>query len=199
MVCERPLTLTSQDVSPLFVSDFDAEHCSASQFQIIYLAFLLLYLFCSKPVNISKEKHILQELHLFEQSEQGLHQTHQLIHIISGRTSSCAQNLWNCSTERMEKCEKQLWWGSAMLKHPLKTGRTSQWTQYPSSVSCTCSMSDSSVSPVPFFTPLCGDSLVWEMESTLPSCSSGAVQSDPEGNRISEGFYWIWTLSDTPS
>lgn len=73
VVCERPLTLTSQDVSPLFVSDFDAEHCSASQFQIIYLAFLLLYLFCSKPVNISKEKHILQELHLFEQSEQGLH------------------------------------------------------------------------------------------------------------------------------
>ena len=73
VVYERPLTLISQDVSPLLVSDFDAEHCFASQFQLIYLAFLLLYLIRNKPLNVSKEKYIIQKTHLFEQSEQGLH------------------------------------------------------------------------------------------------------------------------------
>lgn len=73
MVCERPLTLISLDVSTLLVSDFDAEHCSVSQFQLVYLAFLLLSLIYSKFVNVIKERHLIQELHLFEQPEQGLH------------------------------------------------------------------------------------------------------------------------------
>lgn len=68
VVCERPLTLISQDVSPLFVSGFDAEHCFASLFQLIYLAFLLLYLIYNRPLNV-KKKYIIQKTHLFEQSE----------------------------------------------------------------------------------------------------------------------------------
>lgn len=60
MVSERPLTLISLDVSPLLVSDFDAEHYPASQFQLIYLVSLLLYLIDSKLVNVSKEKYLIQ-------------------------------------------------------------------------------------------------------------------------------------------
>lgn len=60
VVCERPLTLTSLDVSPLLVSDCDAEHCSASQFQFICLAFLLLHLIYTKLVNVSKAKCLIE-------------------------------------------------------------------------------------------------------------------------------------------
>lgn len=67
----RPLILISQDVSSLLVSDFDAEHSLASQFQLIYLAFLLLYLIRNKPLNINKEKFLIEKTDLFEQSEQG--------------------------------------------------------------------------------------------------------------------------------
>lgn len=67
----RPLILISQDVSSLLVSDFDAEHSLASRFQLIYLAFLLLYLIHNKPLNINKEKFLIEKTDLFEQSEQG--------------------------------------------------------------------------------------------------------------------------------
>lgn len=60
VVYKRPLTLIPQDVSPLLVSDFDAEHCFASQFQLIHLALLLLYLTYNKLLNISKEKYLMQ-------------------------------------------------------------------------------------------------------------------------------------------
>jgi len=67
----RPLIPMSQDVSSLLVSDFDAEHSFASQFQLIYLASLLFYLIYNEPMNISKEKFLTQKTDLFEQSEQG--------------------------------------------------------------------------------------------------------------------------------
>lgn len=66
VVYERPLTLISQDVSPLLVSHFDAEHGFASQFQLIYLAFLLLYFIYNKPLNVSKEKYLTQKTHLYK-------------------------------------------------------------------------------------------------------------------------------------
>lgn len=93
VVYDRPLTLISQDVSPLRVSDFDAEHGFASQFQLIYLAFLLLYLIYNKPLKINK--YLIQKTHLYKvlrAVRARFTLKPQLIHIISGRTSSCAQN-----------------------------------------------------------------------------------------------------------
>lgn len=68
----RAPTRTAQAVSPPLDSDFDAEHCFPSQFQLFYLAFLLLYLIYNKPLNVSKEKYITQKPHLSKQSEQSL-------------------------------------------------------------------------------------------------------------------------------
>lgn len=67
----RSLIPMSQDVSSLLVSDFDAEHSFPSQFQLIYLASLLLYLIYNEPTNINKEKFLTQKTDLLEQSEQG--------------------------------------------------------------------------------------------------------------------------------
>lgn len=198
MVCERPLTLISLDVSTLLVSDYDAEHCSVSQFQFVYLAFLLLSLIYSKFVNVIKEKHLIQELHLLSSlSKVCIRPTNWYIQVVA--ELPLVPRICEATQQREWRSVKSSFDGAqpcSNIPSKQEEHHSELNSQAVPPVPALCQTPESSSA---FPHPLCGDSLGWEMESTLPSGSSGGLQSDPEGNRISEGFYWIWTLSDKPS